>query len=182
VARLFVAVVPPAEVLAHVAALPRPEVDGLRWTGPEQWHVTLRFLGRVDDVGAAERALQGVRASPTEAVLGPAIGRFGQRVLHVPVGGLDQVAAAVVAATADVGEPPEDRPFAAHLTLARSRARRGAPADLRTLAGAPVDARWTVTEVCLVESRLSSRGATYEVVAPVPLVPGDSAVAPSDRS
>lgn len=180
-ARLFVAVVPPADVVAAVAALPRPQVDGLRWTGPEQWHVTLRFLGRVDDVEEAARALRSARAGAAQAVLGPATGRFGQRVLHVPVGGLDEAAAAVTAATAGLGEPPEDRPFAAHLTLARVS--KGARVDLRTLAGRAVEARWPATEVCLMESHLSPRGASYEVVERVALqVPRNSVEAPPGRS
>ena len=161
-ARLFVAVWPPDVVLDRVAGLDRPEVAGLRWTAPAQWHVTLRFLGRVDDVATATDALRGVRAAPAEAVLGPAVGRFGQRVLHVPVSGLGDVAAAVVAATASVGQPPEERPFAGHLTLARVA--RGARVDLRRLSGAPVAGRWPVNEVCLVESRLSPAGARYQVV------------------
>ena len=45
--RLFVAVWPPADVVTRVAALPRPDVAGLRWTAPDHWHVTLRFLGSV---------------------------------------------------------------------------------------------------------------------------------------
>ena len=161
-ARLFVAVSPPEEVLARVAALDRPEVAGVRWTDRAQWHVTLRFLGRVDDVAAAVEALGAVRAGPTVASLGPAVGRFGQRVLHVPVTGLDAVAAAVVTATAHVGEPPEERPFHGHLTLARATGR--ARVDLRALAGQPVEGSWPVDEVGLVESHLSPRGARYEIL------------------
>ena len=166
-ARLFVAVSPPQEVLDHVAALDRPEVAGVRWTDRSQWHVTLRFLGRVDDVAAAAEALAGVRAVPTVASLGPAVGRFGQRVLHVPVSGLDAVAAAVVAATAHVGEPPEERAFAGHLTLARVTGR--AKVDLRALAGQTVEGSWDVEEVCLVESHLSPKGARYEILERVAL-------------
>jgi 2'-5' RNA ligase len=161
-ARLFVAVSPPDEVLERVAALDRPDVAGLRWTDRAQWHVTLRFLGRVDDVAVAVEALDRVRAAPAEASLGPAVGRFGQRVLHVPVTGLDQVAAAVVGATAQVGEPPEERTFAGHLTLARVR--QGMKVDLRALSGQPVAGRWPVAEVCLMESHLSPKGARYEVL------------------
>ena len=166
--RLFVAVWPSEDVLDAVAALDRPEVAGLRWTARSQWHVTLRFLGRVEDAEEAVEALETVTAAPAEAVAGPEVGRFGQRVLHVPVAGLDEVAGAVIAATAGVGEPPEDRPFAGHLTLARVA--RGARVDLRALAGQPVAGRWPVTEVCLVESHLSPKGARYEVVRRFPLV------------
>ena len=87
-----------------------------------------------------------------EAVLGPAVGRFGNRVLHVPVSGLGELAAGVVEATAGLGRPPEDRAFAGHLTLARVA--EGARVDLRPLAGEAVAGRWTVEDVCLVESHL----------------------------
>ncbi len=165
--RLFVAVVPPDEVLDSIAALPRPEVTGLRWTGRNQWHVTLRFLGRVEDAAPVADALAAVRVPAPVAVTGPEVGRFGQRVLQVPVAGLDEVAGAVVAATAALGEPPEDRPFAGHLTLARVR--KGAPVDLRPLCGPRVSGRWTANDVCLFQSRLSSAGARYEVLGRFPL-------------
>ncbi|MGH9276738.1 MAG: RNA 2',3'-cyclic phosphodiesterase [Acidimicrobiales bacterium] len=169
-ARLFVAVWPPEDVLDLVAALPRPDVAGVRWTRPEQWHVTLRFLGRVDEPDFVVAALGAAPLPSAQAEMGPTVGRFGQRVLHVPVVGLGDVAAAVVAATAELGEPPEDRPFAGHLTLARAGDRdRRSRVDLRPLAGTPIVARWTVDEVTLVESRLSPSGARYEVVERFPL-------------
>jgi 2'-5' RNA ligase len=163
VARLFVAVVPPEGVLDAVAALPRPDADGLRWTTRDQWHVTLRFLGAVRDVDPVVSALAAMPFVRCEAMLGPAIDRFGRRVLHVPVTGLDALAAAVVSATADFGEPPEDRPFTAHLTIARARSRRGV--DLRPFAGVPIAATWAVDEVAVVESHLHPQGARYEIVA-----------------
>lgn len=166
--RLFVAVWPPAEVLDLVAALPRPGVVGLRWTSRDQWHVTLRFLGRVADPGPVAEALARAAASvpgPLTAVLGPGTDRFGQRVLHVPVGGLEPLATAVIAATAEFGEPPEDRPFHGHLTLARARGR----VDLRPLCGVPISATWQVDSVSLVRSDLHPRGARYADLATAPL-------------
>lgn len=165
--RLFVAVWPPDDVLDLIAALPRPEVEGLRWTIRDQWHVTLRFFGSVE-LADASAALRSVSASATTAVLGPETGRFGKGILHVPVDGLADVARAVVRATKKVGKPPEPRPFKGHLTLARARDRRRG-VDLRPLVGTPIAAEWPVTEVCLVESHLSSKGAKYEVVETVSL-------------
>jgi 2'-5' RNA ligase len=161
-ARLFVAVVPPEAVLDRVAALPRPEVEGLRWTSRDQWHVTLRFLGKVTDVDAVTAALGSASFAHCEARLGPEVGRLGRRVLHIPVAGLDDLGAAVVARTAELGEPPEARPFTAHLTLARARSRSGI--DLRPRTGAPIAAGWRVEEVCLVESHLHPQGARYETL------------------
>jgi RNA 2',3'-cyclic 3'-phosphodiesterase len=167
VPRLFVAVWPPDDVLDLIASLPRPEVDGLRWTTRHQWHVTLRFFGsaELDDVATA---LRQVKATATTASMGPETERFGRRVLHVPVTGLDAIADSVVGATASVGRPPDPRPFSGHLTLARARDRRRG-VDLRALVGTPVAATWAVEEVCLVESHLSPKGANYEVVEAVSL-------------
>jgi 2'-5' RNA ligase len=173
--RLFLAVWPPPPVVELIGSMPRPPVGGIRWTTPDQWHVTLRFFGPVP-----EDSIESVRAhchrididsvtmgseGAVEAEMGPSTGRFGRRILHVPISGLDRLATATVAATASVGEPPDDRPFAGHLTLARSRARDGI--DLRPLCGVPLAARWLVTELTLVASHLGagpSGSAHYEVV------------------
>jgi 2'-5' RNA ligase len=163
VPRLFVAVWPPDDVLDLMAALDRPALAGLRWTTPDQWHVTLRFLGPVPEVGPVVAAMAGLTGAPAAtAVAGPAVGRFGQRILQVPVAGLGPLAGDVVGATAHLGRPPDARPFAGHLTLAR--ASKGAAVDLRPLTGAAVAGRWTVGELCLVESRLAATGAQYSVI------------------
>jgi RNA 2',3'-cyclic 3'-phosphodiesterase len=168
--RLFVAVWPPAEVLDAIEALDRPARPGVRWTTRDQWHVTLRFLGRVD---ATEQVLEALApaaslAAPV-AVGGPLTDRLGPSIVMLPVGGLDELAAAVVALTASVGEPPPSRPFAGHLTLARCRDRRVAVGDL---AGAALSAAWPVSEVTLVASDLHPSGSRYEVVERFPLACG----------
>jgi len=164
--RLFVAVWPSDDVVASLAAIERPNVRGLRWTARQQWHVTLRFLGNVavDQVDAVVAALDSVEVGgPVVAVLGPATARFAQRVLHVPVAGLEAVAASVVAATAALGDPPEDRPFAGHITMARVRPR--SRIDLRTLCGVPLAGEWPVRQLTLVSSVPNPSGARYEVIA-----------------
>jgi hypothetical protein len=54
--RLFVAIAPPSAVLDELDALVEPlrasRLD-LRWTNREAWHVTLAFLGQVDEAAAA---------------------------------------------------------------------------------------------------------------------------------
>lgn len=168
--RLFVAVWPPEDVLDRLAALERPEVKGLRWTRRDQWHVTLRFLGQVPDADPVRAALGDLSALPVaSATLGPAVDRFGRHVLHVPVAGLDVLAARVLDVTAPLGRPPEDRSFVGHITLARVA--RNAKVDLRPFAGAGVTGSWTVRDVCLVESRLSPAGGRYVVLDTVPLSP-----------
>jgi 2'-5' RNA ligase len=167
--RLFVAVWPPADVLDAVAALHRPAVVGARWTGRDQWHVTLRFIGEVDDSMAGEvaAAVGRLGLAPVEARLGPAVELLNQRVVSVPVAGLDGFGPAVIEATRSFGKPPERRPFRGHLTLARLTGVRRR--DLAGVLGTPIDAAWTVAEVHVVRSRLSPKGARYDSVAAVPL-------------
>ncbi|HZQ28596.1 MAG TPA: RNA 2',3'-cyclic phosphodiesterase [Acidimicrobiales bacterium] len=160
-ARLFVAVWPPEPVMATLADLPRPDVPGLRWTSPEQWHVTLRFLGQVADVEEVLSSFAGLAVPRGEARLGPSTGRFGQSILHVPVAGLGELAAAV----SSLPSPEADRPFRGHVTLARSRGRGGGGVDLRPLVGVPVAASWPVEEVTLVASHLGRGPARYRVLA-----------------
>ncbi len=165
-ARLFVAVWPPPEVVSLLAGLPRYPLAGARWTTERQWHVTLRFLGAVDQRVAAA-ALDRVRASRCTAVLGPGPQRLGSSVLVVPVAGLEALAAAVEAAMDGIGPPP-GHPYRGHLTLAR--AGKGALPRL----DAPVAAQWEVDRVTLVESQLHPAGARYETIHERPLSPGGS--------
>ena len=163
--RLFVAVWPPDEVLDLIEALPRPQVEGLRWTTRDQWHVTLRFLGECD-LDDALSAFRSIAGSAADVAMGPTTGRFGRRILHVPTEGLLSVAAATVRATAEIGHPPDQRPFAGHITLARSR--RG-DTDLRPFTGLPLAGHWTAAELTLVASHLGPGGARYEIVESLPL-------------
>jgi 2'-5' RNA ligase len=172
--RLFVAVSPPREVLALVEALPRPELPSLRWTTAEQWHVTLRFLGEVDDPEEVAGALREVPAllrdagaHDFEAVLGPAVAWFpGRRILQVPVSGIDLLAHSVSDATASFAPVPDSTGFSGHLTLARVRGRGRGPVNL---AGTPIKAVWEVDEVSLLSSSLGAGGARYSVVERVRL-------------
>jgi 2'-5' RNA ligase len=172
--RLFVAVWPPESVVELVLGLDRPSVAQLRWTSEPQWHVTLRFLGEVDDPGPVADALRHVpaalaHAGVTElrAALGPTTAWFpGRQVLQVPVEGLGALAHAVGEATAPWGTA-EDRRFSGHLTLARVRGNVPGPASL---AGASVAATWRVRSFELVSSLLQPTGARYDTVTTVPLV------------
>jgi len=161
--RLFVAVWPPPDVIAALEALPRPPQPGLRWTTPDQWHVTLRFLGEVADPQPIADTLGRTDLPAAQAVLGPEVVRVGAAVAALPVSGLDRLAAVVIAATAAFGAPPPRRRFRGHLTVAR--ARRGRP-DTGALTLA---ATWPVEAVDVVRSHLAPTGARYESVAIVPV-------------
>ena len=162
--RLFVAAWPPAEVVDRLHALPRPSDANVRWVPAEQWHVTLRFLGEADTDEVASR-LARVELPRVTAVVGPEVRRLGRGMLVVPVAGVDELSAVVHRATDGLGQPPEQRGFRGHLTLARRR--RDAPLPI---VGEAVSAAFDVDEVLLVQSDLGERGAAYTTVGRWPTV------------
>lgn len=167
--RLFVAVRPDDAVVDQLAALERPLVDGVRWTTRDQWHITMRFFGEVEDAAGIEVALRdgAARSHVARAELGLDVQRVGN-MLWAPVAGLDEVAASVISATASFGAPPDDRRFRGHITLARHRSRKKGSV-LRAAQGQPLSGSWDVHEVELVRSHLGRGGSRYEAVARVPL-------------
>jgi 2'-5' RNA ligase len=183
--RLFVALVPPADALDELAAAVEAlrATPGLRWTRPEQWHVTLAFLAEVDDrtrealTPRLERVARR-HAPPTLALAGG--GRFGGQVLWTRVDGdqaaLRRLADAVRAAARRCGLPVDTRPYRPHLTLARTLARARDPAtDLAPLAAALdgfAGRPWSASDLHLVRSVLGAgpgRTAHHEPVASWPL-------------
>lgn len=156
--RLFVAAWPPTTVVEQLHSLAGLEQPGVRRVAPENWHVTLRFLGNTDTAAVIDR-LGATTMPAATAVLGPAVRRLGRGMLVVPVQGLDELAATVRAATADVGEPPDPRPFTGHVTVARLR-----PGVRSAAVGTPFSAEFRVDEVVLVNSVLGRGGAAYDVV------------------
>jgi 2'-5' RNA ligase len=181
--RLFVAVDLPAGARQAVDRAIEPwraGLSGARWVKPENWHVTVKFLGRtwprlVDWVhDRCREAAAGIR--PFRLGL-EGLGVFPRptraRVLWVglgdPEGGLPAVAAAL---DNRLGRefPPEKRPFSAHLTVARFNP----PVPMRELA-AELDATtigarpFGIGELVLYRSHLSPRGARYEPLDRFPL-------------
>lgn len=162
-ARVFVAVWPSASVIEALSAIERPVIDGVRWTRPETWHVTLRFLGETDPLEVSTR-LRSLSHPEVDAVLRTAIGRLGRSALVAPVTGLDTLAGAV---DQTLGASP--RAFVGHLTLARLKRRAACdPARILT-SGLARPITWRVDRIAVVVSDLRSDAAHYTTVAEVGL-------------
>jgi RNA 2',3'-cyclic 3'-phosphodiesterase len=178
--RLFVAVPVPEEVRRAVARSVdgwRARSDGAarwRWTRPEGWHVTVAFLGEVDDADV-DRVPPAVRAGVAAAAplvlrLGE-VGRFGSRVLHVavdddPPGALAALGRDVQAALSGSGLPVQEREVRGHLTLARAT-RHGRIDHVPDL---EVPARsWCADAVSVEASRPQRGGARYETLTRIAL-------------
>jgi 2'-5' RNA ligase len=165
-----------ANLRAHAGDLP------VSWVAPDNFHITLKFLGGVDEgrVGPLAEALReaalGHRAFSLEvAGLGAFPSAARPRVLWAGVASgrepLTALADSVERAMASQGFPREDRAFSAHVTLGRVREPRRAPALAAALtAGAfrPLG-RVSVEAVALMRSDLSPRGARYRELARLPL-------------
>jgi RNA 2',3'-cyclic 3'-phosphodiesterase len=162
-ARLFVAVWPTAEVIEALRALRRKDERGVRFVPPENWHVTLRFLGESHPDEVIER-LDSIVLETAEARLHPAVDLLGRGQVIVPVSGTEGLARTVTGATRGLGEAPTHRRYVGHLTLARMRKDARPP----RVTGTPFDESFEVTEVALVRSRLRSTGSEYETVATWP--------------
>jgi RNA 2',3'-cyclic 3'-phosphodiesterase len=180
--RLFVAVPLPTGLqdLVRRAQEALPPVRGLRLLGPEQWHVTLAFIGEVDAL-KAEGALRVVRELP--AGLGgdatiegflmlPAASRA--RVVTLGLGDgqgvLGRLFESVMGGLEGAGVMlREKRPFRPHVTIARLRQ----PAVVRPR----YESEWAafaVQSVCLYQSELRREGAVYTVVCRRVLEPAGS--------
>jgi 2'-5' RNA ligase len=127
--RLFVALPLPAELRAQIAVLAGGRgIPGAKWVPPENYHLTLRFIGEVEPWRAQEvdEALAGIRASGFELSLrGLGIFEKGGKVQALWVGaekseGLSFLQGKVETALQRVGLEPERRRFSPHVTLART--------------------------------------------------------------
>lgn len=176
--RLFVALPLPEAVKALLAAEQRrlaahPGLAGMRWSTPEQQHLTLVFLGEVDEARLPElaRALAAAsRRQPLLALATAGLGAFPSArrasVLWCGVAGDTEALAGLhdrLTQQLRGFYRPEARGFKPHLTLARLRGgaqAEAAAAALAQLPAAPV-VRWVAREVDLYRSQLSREGARY---------------------
>jgi RNA 2',3'-cyclic 3'-phosphodiesterase len=158
------------------------DVDA-RWIPPENLHVTLWFIGEVDDLRAG-RIIEAVDTPFETAAFDLAIRGAGAfppsgapRVFWLGVGnGTESVSRLhreVAARLTPLGFEPEPRPYSAHLTIARVKeARRsGGHAALRSvLRESEYDAgSCRIHAVTVFRSHLSPKGAAYEALLRVPL-------------
>ena len=162
--RLFVCLWPPEHVGTALRELHRKDQVGARFIPPENWHVTLRFVGEADPNELAE-ALSTARFAATTIQLGPAVDIGGEHTLFVPATGADGLAEEVVRSTRHLGDQPIRSTFRGHLTIARLKRRANMPRALGEL----IDASWTPDEVALVESTLRPDGARYDTLETWPI-------------
>lgn len=191
--RLFIAVpvaadvrVAVGELMAQVAGAPIEEraFGQPRWVRVDGLHLTLRFLGATPDerqpgvVAALGAAASGV--APFQITLnggGAFPNVYRPRVLWIGIhDGTDALAALARRLNDELrplGWPPDDRPFQAHLTLARTDGVPGADARASSLIEAAADLRlaWKADRLILYKSVMGRGPTRYEALAEAPLEP-----------
>jgi 2'-5' RNA ligase len=178
--RLFVAADVPESQRTALLGLREYSLDA-RWTPPEQYHLTLQFLGDVaaDRLQAVEDALATIRA-PRFDMEGTGLGVFASirnpRVLVAHLAGTPPLLALqqrVEAAMGSLDFPNDKRPFRPHITVARLK--RVRPREMRAYLRTHADFRLApvrIAEIHLYESVLTPAGAQHEKLRSYILTPG----------
>ncbi len=156
---------------------------GVRWVDAENIHLTLKFLGEVD-----EREIHQIcrQAADAARVCAPfqipclAVGAFPSphrpRTIWMGVndheGQLAQLHKSIETGLSELGIPAESRRFHGHLTLGRVRYNRRGSEDLTHIMAAEADVQFgvlPVDEVIVYSSQLSRSGPTYMALGRCPL-------------
>lgn len=176
--RAFLAIPIPPEIQRrlHGAA---EKVEGLRAQRAETIHLTLRFLGEIEDADSVVAAITPVAArTPSFDLEVRGLGVFPHpragRVLWAGVAGgaetAESLAREVEEAVCALGIAPESRAWRAHVTLGRFRHPARLPQGF-------LDADWefgrlTVREIVLFRSTLTPNGAVHEAIREMSLLAG----------
>jgi 2'-5' RNA ligase len=180
-----VAVLLPDEIKRRLAqevdALGR-HASGVAWVAEANLHITVKFLGGVEEVRlpAVAAALERGVTVPAFEVEIRGLGAFPTasrpRVLWAGAPGssaFTRLAEGIDQALAVLGFPPEGRGFTPHVTIGRVREPRRDAALTQALEAAAARPFGTlrVDRVSVMRSDLSPRGARYTELAAVPLPP-----------
>jgi len=182
--RLFVALFPPPEVVGAADAAFEPlrrelEASAIRWTAPEQIHLTLNFIGPAtrERAGAFSDAIAAAAARHAAfEIVAAGAGVFPDarrpRVIWAGLAGQTDYLGALKkdldGALAPLGFKPEERPFHPHLTFGRvnglsPREREALGGHLVRLGGTRFGV-WRAREIRLMRSVLLPQGAQYSVL------------------
>jgi 2'-5' RNA ligase len=174
--RLFTGVEIPPDVGQAMASL-RGGLPGARWIDPENYHLTLRFIGDVDDVIAQEVAsmLERVERSAFDVHM-EGVTSFGGRkpravvAAVAPAQAMSDLHAEHERLMQRIGLEPEGRKYTPHVTLARLRESSSRDvADYLAARGLFRTSSFRVSRFVLFSSRASTGGGPYVVEASYPL-------------
>lgn len=174
--RLFTGLEIPSE-LAQDLSLLRGGLSGARWIDAENYHLTLRFIGDIDDAMARDvTATLGLIQKSSFQVTLESLDSFGgskpraiiAKARSNPL--LNELQAEQERLLRRIGLPPEPRKFTPHVTLARLRASPAtAVAHYLAERGFFASRHFEARRFVLFSSRASTGGGPYQVEAAYPL-------------
>ena len=168
--RLFTGLELPQSVRARLGLMRLP-LPGAKWIEPDDFHITLRFAGDVDNRVADEFAgfLDEIEAAPFDIAIS-GVGCFGGRTPRVIWAGVEggealaNLQKAHERAARRAGLEPESQAFRPHVTLARLRGTRAeAVARFLSSRGALKSEPFRVGHFALFSARPGSGGGPYVV-------------------
>ena len=168
--RLFVGLSIP-EAAGRALGRLQSGLRGAKWRPPENFHLTLRFIGDVDNhlFGEASSALGGVAAPAFEMALS-GVGFFGDRRPRAVWAGveappaLDHLNAKIEIVCQRIGLAPEGRKFSPHVTLAYLRgARRDDVAAYAAAFGLFRTQPFQVEAFHLYSSQMGNEASVYRI-------------------
>ena len=174
--RLFTGLEVPREI-GHFLSMLRGGLPGARWVDPDNYHITLRFIGDIDDALAREVAylLGNVKRSGFELRL-DGLASFGGRKPRAvvapaaPVQALFDLQSEQERLMQRVGLEPEGRKYTPHVTLARLRDSSSREvADFLSTRQPFRTIPFRISRFVLYSSRASVGGGPYVVEAAYPL-------------
>ena len=154
--RAFISVPLPESVRATLLNLDRTQ-QGISWSAPEQWHITIHFFEDID-IEKVKSLFFSMKAQRAVAMIGPEVRRLGEEVLVVPVNGLSGLEEDV-RVTMSIQRSPESLPFFGHITLGRIKQTLNVE-----LEGKRVEGSFKVNRLLLVESQATPSGHEHSVV------------------
>jgi 2'-5' RNA ligase len=184
--RAFVAITLPPDLQQSLAAQTAPlkeVIPGVAWVNAANLHMTLKFLGNVEE-GAVAPIASGLTTATAQVeafdleIL--ALGAFPTlarpRVIWIGASGprLSALVESIESALEPLGFPRETRPFSAHITLGRVRpfSRNASDGGPRKAIGGPPTPTDTgsrppvpISQIVLMRSRPSPSGVTYTELA-----------------
>jgi len=187
--RAFVAVVVPPMLIGRLKQLQQQlgaEVggDAVRWTKPDQLHLTLKFLGNVRGDGVNDLKSALTRACAGRAAFQLTMEGLGcfpnariPRVVWLGINGelepLRKLQMEIDLQTQGFGDHAEERAFQPHLTIGRVNVQgkdAGRVGEAVERAAASRPGAWLVQEVELIQSKLAREGASYSTLASAHLI------------
>jgi RNA 2',3'-cyclic 3'-phosphodiesterase len=174
--RLFAAVDIPESVRMRLSFL-QGGVPGAKWSPSENLHLTLRFIGDVDEATASDidDALSGLRSPAFDLTL-KGVGEFGGSEPHAlwagvaPCPGLNHLVAKIERALQRIGRPAEMRKYLPHVTLAYLKdAQIGRVVEFLASHAAFDSGPFAVRTYSLFSSHQSARGSLYRAERTYPL-------------